>query len=36
MNYEDRIVCPQCNKINPINCEEAICPIENFFWEEDD
>jgi len=36
MNYEDRIVCPKCNKINPINCEEAICPIEEFFWEEDD
>lgn len=36
MNYEDNIVCPQCSKVNPVECDQAGCPMEQLFWEDDD
>lgn len=36
MNYEDNIVCPLCKKTNPVDCNQAGCPMEQLFWEEDD
>lgn len=36
MEYENQIVCPQCNKVNPTYCNQASCPMEELFWEEDE
>lgn len=33
MSSDDNIVCPECNKVNPIECNQASCPLENYFWE---
>ena len=36
MSYEDNIVCPKCNDINPTDCNQAGCPMEQLFWEDDE
>lgn len=36
MSLEDRIICPMCGQINPIDCKQADCPLENYFWSLDE
>jgi hypothetical protein len=36
MSYENSIVCPECKKVNPVQCGNAYCPFEDLFWEEDE
>ena len=33
MSSDDTVVCPDCNRVNPIECNEASCPLESYFWE---
>lgn len=32
MRDEDSVVCSSCGAINPRSCNQADCPMENYFW----
>lgn len=36
MSNDDKVVCPECGQINPIECSRVSCPLENYFWELDE
>ena len=32
------VICPKCKSIDPVNCDNISCPLENFFrgYDEDE
>lgn len=36
MNDEYFATCNLCGKTNPVECSRIDCPMESYFWTEDD
>lgn len=36
MSDEYIVTCKTCGRVEPNNCNRADCPLENYFWDEED
>jgi len=36
MNDDYVVTCKKCNAIDPVECNQMDCPMENYFWERED